>query len=249
MDIENWVNSLSTENAQLISKIVDALRLESELTGRDAFPVPSDKIKEFGISKKDEDQILYQLSKHKAVSYFWGDSVNGGFKTLLEEGLKTLGDGEFFPKTWVKIESDFPSLASTLRKRLSKAPFDEKVVRFENNSFTMRLLDGSVSAVNFSTKNGTNNDMLDIFDIMFGLLKQEPELIDGWWEVRITKDQLRRELQKKGKISVSDNFLKDTIGNIRNTKVKPSGLSGYISIENFDRKNKNWPFKIKNIQN
>lgn len=120
----------------------------------------------------------------------------------------------------------------------------ESSVKFQNESLFMLLPDGTTGTITFSSKRGAR-DMLEVFEIMFGLWKLNAELNGGWWKVVVTKDQLRQGLQAKGKSNISDSFLKDTIGNIRKFKIEQSNLSSYASIGYYDRKLGGWPFKIK----
>lgn len=130
----------------------------------------------------------------------------------------------------------------------SESPLDRlgRFCSFENDSLIMELPDGSPAPIVFSTRSG-NRDMLSIFEIMFDQWKNSAELRNGWQEVIVTKDTLIGELARKGRTDISGTWIKDTISNIRNTKIKTSKLNNFVSLGYFDSKTKGWPFSIKRL--
>ena len=134
----------------------------------------------------------------------------------------------------------------TLKETLEKFSLinSKSFCRFENDSFIMQLTDGSPATIDFNSRSG-NRDMLSIFEVMFEQWKNSAELRNGWKEVIVTKDTLISGLAKKGRVDISGNWIKNTISNIRNLKIKPSKLNNLVSVGYFDRKTKGWPFRIK----
>ncbi len=133
------------------------------------------------------------------------------------------------------------------QKKHGKRDDEEKsFCKFENDSFFMKLNDGSDGSINFTVKRG-NEDMVTLFAVFFDHWKSFGEKDNGWIVVKMSKDEIKKRFAEKGKKDISDNWIKDTVSNIRNIKIGPSKLNGYLSFDYYDRKANVYPFRIKKV--
>lgn len=106
---------------------------------------------------------------------------------------------------------------------------------FDNNTFYLKLYDGSVKTVSFDTQKGTR-----------GMLALFQTLIEHW-KKNGTKPILHNEIVKtmaKFGSKTEASLLRSIISNVNNKKIKPAGLEEKISTE-FDKKAKGWKIDIK----
>lgn len=152
----------------------------------------------------------------------------------------------------LKVNPTFDKLYNEYDKKIqeysNKSPLNKlgRFCRFENNSLILELPDGSSAPIDFHSKRG-NKDMLDVFEATFDYWQESAELKNGWLEATITKAELKKKLINKGKKDISDNWLKNTISNIRNTKIKQSKLSNLVAFGYFNRRDNGWLFRIKQL--
>lgn len=133
------------------------------------------------------------------------------------------------------------------QKKHGKRDNEEKsFCKFENDSFFVKLNDGSDGSINFTDKRG-KKDMVTLFAVFFDYWKSFGEKDNGWIVVKMSKGEIKKRLAEKGKKDITDNWIKDTISNIRNIKIGPSKLNGYISFDYYDRKANVYPFRIKRV--
>lgn len=118
--------------------------------------------------------------------------------------------------------------------------------KFENNSFIMYFSDGTQGSINFNDKRG-NGNMLCVFKVFYELLQKRAKLANGWSQVFVTKNEIKENLFINKKGEVSDEWIKNTISNLRQTKIVNSGLAGFIILGFYDRKRKAFPFQIRQI--
>lgn len=118
--------------------------------------------------------------------------------------------------------------------------------KFENNSFIMYLPDGTQASIDFADIRG-RRDMLDMFGVLFSLWKERGQLEKGWVWVAISKKDLREGLAVKGRRDIADNWIRNTLSNIRKYKIKPSKLNNHINLGYYRRKAGIYPFLIKKL--
>lgn len=104
---------------------------------------------------------------------------------------------------------------------------------FDNNSFCLKLKDGSVKIISFDTERG-KREMLAVFQV----------LIDNWKinDKPLSKSEIVEKVKSYGVI-VEPDQLKNIMSNIRKTKIKPAGLEDIILIDR-DRQSGGWGVKI-----
>jgi hypothetical protein len=121
-------------------------------------------------------------------------------------------------------------------KQDRNAQEEQKYCRFENNTLFVTLADGTEKAISFDARQETRY-MFVLFQVLYKhwqTNKSEP----------ISKNEMRRKLTKErlGR-DITDKFIKDTIANIRTSKIKPVGLSDIVKIT-FDTKQQGYSLAI-----
>lgn len=141
-------------------------------------------------------------------------------------------------------------LQTSIRKRLSidehkKTPTvdNKKFCWMENNNFHILRNDGTEGIMKFADEKG-KEDMLNLFESIFDYWKENGKEEDGWIKIVTTRDEIRKRLKDKGLGDVTNDWISDTISNIRKNKIT-SDVRGYVSFDYFDRKLQGFPFKIK----
>lgn len=187
----------------------------------------------------------FNFKNGSLLESFLNELKNSGcFDSFTTNPYKSVDNAEFI---FTKVNMAALRKISDEYKAKSEANtkiYSHQFIRFENNSLFMQLPDGSEGTIDFKTKR-QNNDLIDIFETMFSYWKKLSGLENGWLEVRVTKSMLKDGLEKKGRKDYSDTWIKNTISNIRNTKIKNSSLENLVSIGYFNNKEKSWPFRIK----
>jgi len=105
---------------------------------------------------------------------------------------------------------------------------------FDNNTFFLRLRDGSAKPIAFDTERG-NRNMLVVFQVLIDHWKRNDNLPIGKGEITIRA--------KSYGVKIEPAQLKNIMSNIRKTKLKPAELEDIISID-FDRKTGGWSLTI-----
>ncbi len=212
-------------------------------------------------------ELIYKISENLlgVDDFVSSDELVKTIYTFQEEGIirvlreiPALWSRRGTPDTWVIeiIQPQFKEFAKEFTKGFARPIFVARLsesndvnkgfCKFENDCFFMKLNDGTDGSINFTDKRG-NKNMLILFEVFFNYWNEFGKINDSWIEVKMTKDEIRKRLTEKGKKDVTDNWIKDTINNIRNIKIKESKLKGYISFDYYDNTAKMYPFKIKKV--
>lgn len=120
-----------------------------------------------------------------------------------------------------RLKTILASIKSNSVKQVTSTSSD--FCRLENNTFFIKLLDGSEKAITFDTKRKTNYLRI-LFEILFEHWKHHGT--DPLPKSEIAK-KLREELPS---IDIYSNSIKDIVSSIRKTKIRLQFLSAYIKI-------------------
>lgn len=176
------------------------------------------------IGQSEERDILQQLRNEEVIS----DTDEADICTIGEQGTK---DYQAFEKFHFKISNSFEDYYEKYQK--SQILMDN-YFWFDNNTFFLTLRDGSVKTISFDTERG-GSQQLAIFRA----------ITDHWkfgGNAPITGKQVVDLMAKYGSV-VDVSQLKNIFSNLRNKKIKPSGLESLISIT-YQKKPAGWMVKI-----
>lgn len=136
-EIDKLLNNLSDEAKRKMWPVVNALRLEHELTGAMSFPIPFDKLRRNRASNEDALAVLRNLHKNKIASITVSHKIKYGTATTpaqyslknIDERPEIFGDS----KTEIELDNDrFSYLEARLRRiQHPVSPF-ESLIRLEN---------------------------------------------------------------------------------------------------------------------
>lgn len=140
---------------------------------------------------------------------------------------------------WGWLENpDLDALQNYLTTISSLAsPSAKKVLcRFENKTFFLTLKDGTEKPITFETRRDTNY-MLMLFQVIY-------EHWQRFGREPLERAEVRRRMKKKGVTrEISDDFINDTVSNIRQ-KVNAVGLSDCVVID-YDKIIDGWYLDIQ----
>lgn len=248
-EINQWLKDISEETASKIWKVAIVLNSRREILGQDKFIVPyesimHDSLKYEGLDRDTMQDILGMMHQ-KGIVTFWGkidtrDSSNKVPDQIIETPFDY--EGVYFgPDTEVQITKDifqhmFSVLALKRRRAVSSENDTKKYCWLDNETFFIRLKDGSLKSMPFGTRRETKF-MLLFFKILYQHWQQ-------FGNKPLEREEIRKRLLKGGLPEASDKFIKDTASNLRKSRINPLGLSELISIT-YDRSAGGFSLDIK----
>lgn len=180
------------------------------------------------------DAIQFLMAEKVIKEIGEPDDIRGGV-----EGTPSFQceEGHHF-KALARFDEFYKLYTNKIGKLVKRGEWEENnndFCRFENNTLFVTLSDGSEKSIVFDTREETKY-MLILFQILY-----------RHWQVNgsdhLPKVEIMVRMRKAGVQEDRETFLKDTVGNIRGSKINPVGLSKYVVIH-YDRKVKGYALII-----
>jgi len=124
-----------------------------------------------------------------------------------------------------------------------EAMLERKTYDYSHKTRTFIMWTSSWAAINFSTKNDTDN-ISSLFEIFYEALKERGVHQNGYLSVFITREEILLRATQKGVKNADTDWLKHTKSNLVNLKI-PKELRNIVVISNYKQKRKGYEFKIK----
>lgn len=136
-----------------------------------------------------------------------------------------------------QVQGTTATLINQIDRYISSENKDVEICRFENDTLFITLLDGTKKSLPLATRRGKTN-MLVLFEILYRHWQ-------NFGNRPLEKDEIKRRFKREVsyRSDVSDNFIGNTITNIRN-KIKSLKLTGIVTIP-YNKQNNGYSLKIE----
>lgn len=126
---------------------------------------------------------------------------------------------------------------------MQETMLERKTYDYSHKTRTFIMWTSSWAAINFSTKDDTDNISV-LFEIFYEALEERRVFKNGYLSVLVAREEILLKATQKGIKNANADWLKHTKSNLINLKI-PKELKNIVVISNYDQKRKGYEFKIK----